>query len=287
MTPPVTRRPAFTLVELLVVIGIIAILIGILLPALGKARDSAQSIKCLSNLHQLGIATAQYEGETKGYLPYPTTTLGDPTLWFVVLDPYLQRLINIDPGTGVASDRSYTAVKQDPVWQQFGTLSISGGQDTTIGYARTYKMNSHLRHNNPSLPAKVVQVPNAQNFVYLGDGVSLDSTGLVANQPESGQFSMEVNDVTQANPSLRHAGGANLLFVDGHAGHFVLKTISKPLVYNNPGGTIMVKSWQSEYVNAAGQPVNVTTDTLSAEQQGLSRNPNMPLQWSYLPRLYR
>src|SRR4051812_18333146 len=69
---PVARRVparAFTLVELLVVIGIIAVLIGILLPALGRARASANSVACMANLRSIGQAIAIYCVQSKGTLP--------------------------------------------------------------------------------------------------------------------------------------------------------------------------------------------------------------------------
>jgi prepilin-type N-terminal cleavage/methylation domain-containing protein len=77
------RRPsttrAFTLIELLVVVAIIATLIGILMPALGSARESSRRLKCLANLKGIGQALALYSNDSKGLLPKaaPLHT-GDP-----------------------------------------------------------------------------------------------------------------------------------------------------------------------------------------------------------------
>ena len=75
-------RKYFTIVELLVVIGIIAILAAIIFPALGKAKEKARKSACLSNLRQLGIAVITYAGNNADYLPMSVRVGSNPD------DPY-------------------------------------------------------------------------------------------------------------------------------------------------------------------------------------------------------
>lgn len=113
-TGALRRKPvAFTLVELLVVIGIIAVLISLLLPSLNRARQMASRTACASNLRQIGIAMLTYTNENRGFLPPPGlsvgtrfTGLGTPP-WEISIMKYMNMKMTWDPTKGESAPASF------------------------------------------------------------------------------------------------------------------------------------------------------------------------------------
>lgn len=107
-TPPATRCRAFTLVELLVVIGIISVLIGILLPSLASARKSASRLACAANMREIGKALVMYANDNNGRLPTSShSTLDLESTWIYTLSKYLGDVdrVRVSPGDPKSAER--------------------------------------------------------------------------------------------------------------------------------------------------------------------------------------
>jgi len=182
------RRPqtAFTLVELLVVIAVIAVLAALLFPALGKAKESARQTQCASNLRQIALAARLYVDEHNDRFPsQPSDGLpvlavgGDGRNYYDLLMPYLG---NPD------------------VW-------LCRSTEPRPGRLMSYHMNGLIVTTN-GLPASAISQPSQTLLIgETGEHTRFNEAHLRPDQ--EGGFLYD-------RPQRNHKGGSNAAFVDGH-----------------------------------------------------------------------
>ena len=212
---PAFRR--FTLIELLVVIAIIAILAGMLLPALNKARTMARKSACMNNCKSFGMAMNMYVGDHQGYYPlaawdpdyYSIWTSDNPKKPVTFIAPYLKHTLETSVGWvrinwGADSGSTSTSPLACPDFDQkrwqndaSGVSRASYASNNYIFDPRMLGLAARYRFNfkNPYRPSRVM--------------MSLESTGNKSDGFKS--------DVSQSdNFAYRHSRATNVLFFDGH-----------------------------------------------------------------------
>ena len=223
-------NPGFTLVELLVVIGIIGLLLALLLPVVGAVRRAARSTKCLANLHQWGQAYQMYLGANGGR----SFALGDfpgrmdegnnPLMWWELLRPHqpesAETLLcpEATEAANAAPKDAFHAWGPERLWDT--PAKIRGP------YVGSYGFNSWLYH--PSRDAdrmpEHLRLPTKQadKVPVIFDCARFDVPVLDTDPPAL--FGSTLPPGTKAGSmrwvSLkRHKDGVNVVFLDGHAGH--------------------------------------------------------------------
>lgn len=163
------RTPGFTLVELLVVISIIALLIGLLLPALSSARSQAKQIACASNLRQIGIGIAAYGNDYDGYIPpaqFVVPSNGQGAYAWAALFEYYGTAgeLWVCPESPSRSDNPFDALQQlDAPTIESRTL---GGTTSDSLVVRPLEAVASIKINgNPGVGAR-----EFARFAWLNDG---------------------------------------------------------------------------------------------------------------------
>jgi prepilin-type processing-associated H-X9-DG protein/prepilin-type N-terminal cleavage/methylation domain-containing protein len=232
------RRTAFTLVELLVVIGIIALLIGILLPALTRARASSRQLKCLSNLRQISLVDQIYQNEWKGF--HMPAYYG----WSQASGGWPMSTPPVIPASG---PRRYW-FQTDTLLRALGAVNPSSGRyphatvcpDAPLSEARA-NSNGFTIHNSyginyTQLPGmataiapeyfnawKVGQVIASAEKIHFADATSEGLSVPVSSTPNATMKYFDPYFGERHEPpdkgnivAYRHSRGANVLYFDGH-----------------------------------------------------------------------
>ena len=199
---------AFSLIELLVVIAVIALLMGILVPALSRAREQARTVVCLSNMRQMGTALQAYLPDSGYRLPPSSCHVSDPNQhWLRVLANYTrENLLFRCP-----CDRSKNFVDWDkPIAEQqdcrYSSFAVNALLDP-VHYRYGARAN---RYNNVNC------IRQAMYCIWISEAPDSSSFNLADHiHPESWEGSIEY--AKQFVAWDRHKGASDYLFADGHA----------------------------------------------------------------------
>ena len=209
---PRRTRSAFTLVELLVVIGIISVLIAILLPALSAARESAKAVKCVSNLRQLAVAAQMYCNTFHGSYPIAYYDAGTTSYSWDFTTDRGSSGVSILPGLlwlGKADAR----IQQCP--------SFEGSSNSTADPYTGYNYNtSYIGHGQFEViapPIKQIQVRRPSSCALFGDGQYAAGANKYMRSPFPAPGDINLVGRHAGTQGFRHRGRTNVVYCDGHA----------------------------------------------------------------------